>query len=96
MQIGANRDFDPEVYRKQIREYQVSKVEAPRKAYMGAGNILCHPDGTRFPTAAPPMSTTSLGQSAHCMDDASHSACEADACSEALDATRTHVSQGHE
>lgn len=91
MQIGANRDFDPEIYRKQIREYQVSKVEAPRKAYMGAGNILCHPESKGFPTTAPAMSHVSHGQSPHYTNDMPHSTFDPDACSEAFEAVRTEV-----
>lgn len=64
MQIGANRDFDPEIYRKQIREYQVSKVEGPRRAYVGAGNILCHADESNGrPPTAPALSHASVGES---------------------------------
>lgn len=80
--IGANRDFDPEIYRKQIRENRVSKVEGPRRAYVGAGNILCHPDGSApHSSMAPPPSHASLG-SANCTNDVFHSAYAADASSE--------------
>lgn len=82
VQIGANRDFDPEIYRKQIRENRVSKVEGPRRAYVGAGNILCHPDGNApHSSMAPPPSHASLG-SANCTNDVFHSAYAADASSE--------------
>lgn len=63
MQIGTNRDFDPEVYRKQIREYQVSRVEGPRRAYVGAGDILCHSETDAAPSVAPASSHASLAHS---------------------------------
>jgi hypothetical protein len=45
--VGGCKDFDPEIYRQQIRSYNVSKVSAPRKAYTGAGDILHHAGGSR-------------------------------------------------
>eukprot|EP00892_Ulva_mutabilis_P012625 jgi/Ulvmu1/9735/UM055_0075.1 len=82
--IGTTRDFDPEVYRKQIRENRVSKVEGPRRAYVGAGNILSHhePDAALSVPAAP--SHISNGHSSHCMapNDYEQAYDVADACSE--------------
>lgn len=47
MQISGYKGFDPEVYREQIRAYNVSKVAAPKRAYQGAGDILHHPGASR-------------------------------------------------
>lgn len=47
MQSGGRKDFDPEIYRQAIRQYNSSKVAAPRAAYRGAGDILHHPGASR-------------------------------------------------
>jgi hypothetical protein len=52
LQIGAPKDFDPEVYRQKARDYKISKAEACRKAYYGSGNILVHS------SSGPPPSTS--------------------------------------
>jgi hypothetical protein len=44
---GPSKDFNPEVYREQIRANQLSKVNAARRAYTGAGAILSHPGDSR-------------------------------------------------
>ena len=46
LQLGGSKDFDPEIYRQAIRNYNTSKVAAPRAAYRGAGDILHHPGAT--------------------------------------------------
>lgn len=46
MQVGG-AGFDPELYRQQVVSYNKSKVCAPRKAYIGAGDILHHPGASR-------------------------------------------------
>ena len=46
LQLGGRKDFDPEIYRQAIRNYNTSKVAAPRAAYRGAGDILHHPGAT--------------------------------------------------
>ena len=47
VQTGGCKDFDPEIYRQAIRQYNSSKVSAPRAAYRGAGDILHHPGASR-------------------------------------------------
>lgn len=49
LQVGGSKDFDPEVYRQQIRDYTSGKVESQRKAYFGAGNILSHHGVSHMP-----------------------------------------------
>jgi tagatose-1,6-bisphosphate aldolase non-catalytic subunit AgaZ/GatZ len=56
---GRHKGFDPDVYRRQIAEYQVGKAAALKKAYVGAGNILCH-----HTTHMPPIKAYSEDMSA--------------------------------
>ena len=60
VQVGACKDFDPAIYRRQLELYATSKASAAHNAYRGAGDILHHPGASR-PVSHQPIAPKALG-----------------------------------